>query len=111
MQAGFFSRREGDMLERLTKETFAEHLGSTFRLHYGAAQPLGVELTEARPLGAVSRGPIERAPFALLFRGPRQPVLPQQIYPLEHERLGTLEIFLVPVGPDAAGMQYEAVFT
>jgi hypothetical protein len=47
----------------------------------------------------------------LLFRGPRTPVLPQRIYRLEHAVMGPLEIFLVPIGPDAEGMRYQAVFT
>jgi hypothetical protein len=46
-----------------------------------------------------------------VFRGPAEVVLPQKIYPLEHEALGKLEIFLVPIGPDEAGMCYEAVFS
>jgi hypothetical protein len=37
-------------------------------------------------------------------------VLPQQIRRVEHPSLGSMEIFLVPIGPDASGMQYEAVF-
>ena len=52
-----------------------------------------------------------RDPFSLAFRGPRTPVQPQRIYALEHARMGTLEIFLVPTGPDEDGMRYEAVFT
>ena len=35
------------------------------------------------------------------------PPLPQQIYRVEHEKLGELEIFLVPIAVD----QYQAVFT
>jgi hypothetical protein len=37
-------------------------------------------------------------------------VLPQAIYQLEHDRMGTMDIFLVPIGPDGQGMGYEAVF-
>jgi hypothetical protein len=51
-----------------------------------------------------------RAAFSALFRGPIRPVLPQRIYRLTNETLGTLELFLVPIGPDADGMRYEAVF-
>jgi hypothetical protein len=40
--------------------------------------------------------------------------MPQAIYPLEHQALGRMEIFLVPIGPDPRGkrkgMQYEAAF-
>jgi hypothetical protein len=51
-------------------------------------------------------------PFSVYFRGPRTPILQQQIYRLTHDQMPELEIFLVPVGPDlkAGGMLYEAVF-
>ena len=54
-------------------------------------------------------GPREQ-PFSVHFRGHRQSYLPQAIYRLEHERMGTMDIFLVPIGPDEKGMRYEAVF-
>ena len=98
------------MLSELTHETFANELGSPFELDYGAGAPLKLELVEATAAKQSSVGS-RRTPFSLLFRGPRQPVLPQKIYPLEHDRLGRLEIFLVPLGPEGAGMCYEAVFT
>lgn len=50
--------------------------------------------------------------FSLIFSGPLSPYYPQSIYRLEHENLGTLELFLVPIGPDEnrEKMHYEAVF-
>lgn len=47
--------------------------------------------------------------FTLLFDGP-DTLLPQQTYRLRHERLGELELFLVPVARTAAGYQYQSVF-
>ncbi len=52
----------------------------------------------------------ERDPFRLLFRGPGEPVLSQHTHRLGHPALGVLEIFLVPVGRDAQGTSYEAIF-
>ena len=98
------------MLSELTHETFANELGSPFQLDYGADAPLKLELVEATA-GKQSSVGSRRTPFSLLFRGPQQPVLPQKIYPLAHERLGRLEIFIVPLGPEGSGMRYEAVFT
>jgi uncharacterized protein DUF6916 len=98
------------MLQDLTSASFEAHLGSPFHIHYGAAAPLeavlqGVRRHEPHP------GP-RAEPFSVYFRGPRQPVLPQAIYRLEHPVLGTLDLFLVPIGPDPkeGGMVYEAVF-
>ena len=51
-------------------------------------------------------------PFSAYFLGPRSPALPQRIYTVDHDQLGTLDLFLVPLGPDpkTGGMLYEAVF-
>jgi hypothetical protein len=46
-----------------------------------------------------------------VFRGPKKPELPQKIYKLEHDKLGTFELFLVPIGLDKEGMRYQAIFT
>jgi len=96
------------MLQDLRAASFEAHLGTLFRIHFGGESPLQVELFE------VARheehpGPRQQ-PFSAYFRGPYPPVLPQSIYRMEHDRLGELEIFLVPIGPDAQGMRYEAVF-
>jgi len=98
-----------DMLEKLTAAAFAGLVGSDFRLDPAEAGIASLRLAEAKDLTSRASGP-RRAPFTLLFRGPKAPVLPQRIYALVHETLGRLEIFLVPLGPDAEGMRYEAVF-
>ena len=103
----------GRMLDKLTRADFADRLGQTFRVHYGAATPLEAELVSATAFPTRPGGPdlpARSEPFSILFRGPRTPVLPQRIYRIEHETLGTFDLFIVPVGPDAGGMQYEAVF-
>ena len=102
------------MLDKVTVSDFAEHVDSTFRLHHEADSPVDVKLIEATELGAGSGPegePAKRKPFSLVFRGPKESDLQQQIYKMEHDKLGTLEIFLVPIGPDKEGKCYEAIFT
>ncbi|HEX9944577.1 MAG TPA: hypothetical protein VGG03_21410 [Thermoanaerobaculia bacterium] len=96
------------MLQDLTPASFEAHLGTPFRIHYGGESPLEVVLYEVK-LHEAHPGPRSQ-PFSVFFRGPYRPVLPQRIYSMEHGLMGTLEIFLVPIGPDAQGMRYEAVF-
>ena len=94
-------------LEALTAGDFAPLLHEPFRIDPGDGSPFSValiEITEADS-GAV------RQQFSLVFRGGPTPPLPQRIYAVEHERLGYVELFLVPLGPDGAGERYEAVFT
>ena len=97
------------MLDKVTKETFEPIKGGVFELVLGEEQTLPLELSAV--LGTGLQGLANREQFSLHFRGPATPVLPQRIYRLDHPELGALEIFLVPIRRDAAGITYEAVFT
>ncbi len=101
------------MLEDFTVDTFSPLVGSAFVMHVDPQTRLRLNLIEAVPLGAPERAaPAEtRQPFSLMFRGPRAPVAIQRIYQLENPSLGTFGLFLVPVGLDQEGMQYQAIFT
>jgi hypothetical protein len=90
------------VLEDFTLATFADRLGETFRVG-DDPDALEMELVEATA-GTAGRQ------FSIVFRGQLEPVLPQRIYRFEHEALGTFELFIVPIGPDDSGMQYQAVF-
>ena len=101
------------VLEPLDLTTFAERVGDVFRLAVDEKTTVDARLIEATPSSAASTSPPPngwRVPFSLVFRGPGGPPLPQRIYRLEHPELGALDVFLVPIGPDAGGMCYEAVF-
>src|SRR5262249_44398423 len=92
----------GTVLDKLTKESFEPAAGSVFALSLGDGSTLPLELTEVRGNGL--HGRTRREQFSLRFRGPASPALVQHIYRLEHESLGTLEIFLVPIEKSAGGM-------
>jgi len=96
------------MLDKFTRADFAPLLGSNFKLEAGSATQ-ELELIAADATGA-SQVSAPRQTFSLLFRGPHAPLLLQRIYPLTHSSLGTLEIFLVPIGPDDQGQRYQAIF-
>jgi hypothetical protein len=100
------------MLAQLTRAHFDPRLNDRFLVRLGSDRAIEVQLIEVRALREVpAQGPAaKRAPFSLLFRGPGDCYLPQRIYPVEHGQLGTLSIFLVPLGPDGEGMLFEAVF-
>lgn len=96
------------MLERLSLDDFTPLVSQRFHVTVPGGV-LDLTLVEASPAGAAAAG--RRAPFSLVFRGAATPVLPQAIYPFDHPSLGTIEMFIVPIGPDAGGMTYEAVFS
>lgn len=97
-------------LSTLTHERLAACLSQTFALDWGPAQTIPTQLIEVTPRGRADPNGGRRQAFSAVFRAPREPVLPQGIYPVQIAALGSLDLFLVPVGQDAAGTLYEAVF-
>jgi hypothetical protein len=100
------------MLERLTIDDFAGRLAERFRIVVDETTQLEATLVEAEANESSAPATDEgRTPFAIVFLGPSSPVLPQRIYRFEHDAMGVFEIFIVPIGRDADGVRYEAIFT
>jgi hypothetical protein len=96
-----------------TYDDFADRVGEAFRVRLPEEHSLTLVLREATAIGqAGGVGPegAARQQFSLLFRGPDEPQLSQGLWELEHDGLGLVALFLVPLGPDAEGPRYEAVF-
>jgi hypothetical protein len=86
---------------------FSPHLDAVFDMQAaGGVVPL--KLVKVDPAGDSGR---KDGAFSLVFVAPKGPWLPQAVYPVQHPALGTMEIFLVPVGPASGGNGYQAVFT
>ena len=100
------------MLDKLTSANFFQYINQKFSVHIEGGKSLELELIEVANLGTAPQDPQQRQAFSVVFGGPSQPVLTQQIYRVEHKAVGALDIFLVPLGPDRSGsVRYEAVFT
>ena len=103
------------MPRALERAIFAEHLGEIFRVLLESGERLELELVEIAPLASVAPGDRARPsarpdPFSIEFKGPRDKALAQGTVQVEHDEMGTFDLFLVPVGEDQEGRQYEAVF-
>ncbi len=96
-------------MQLLSFETFAPHLNSTFALGLGESS-MELTLTQAKKEPFRPFLGMMREPFSLFFRSGTPVVLPQRSYPFQHESLGKLDIFIVPVGRDVHGIVYQAVF-
>jgi hypothetical protein len=93
-------------LDTATGDDFRPHLSSTFDFSADGSAPVPLTLAAVDDLAPGSPG--RRLPFSLTFRGAGG--LPQQTYRVEHQDLGTFDLFIVPLKPDATGPRYEAVF-
>jgi hypothetical protein len=92
----------------LTLEHFAPLVGAQFQIKTEAAHAYPAVLAQAQAHGPDAAA--GRVGFSLIFEGPAQQPLPQQVYQVLHPTLGECAIFLVPIGRNAEAMQYEAVF-
>lgn len=90
----------------LTKTLFEESLNTRFWLYAEGSEPYALDLIELTNGHSSPR----QEQFSLRFRGDRNRVLPQRIYPMKHDSIGDFELFLVPIGRDNSGTFYEAVF-
>ena len=98
------------MADVSSAEAFAELVGERFavttapmaNLPAASEQPTELELTEVS-----GRDP----GFALTFRGPATPRLPQATYRFARPGEAPRDIFIVPVAGDGEKTLYEAIFT
>lgn len=97
------------MPEQITADDFRELTDQGFRLRHEQLPEAAATLLEVEDLPE-GPGRSGRAPFSLLFAvdGEAEPV--QALFELEHEALGRLQVFLVPIGRDERGLLFEAVF-
>lgn len=105
--AGKEMRMDGPVdLGLFTAADFEARLNDPFRLHHPGGE-LPLKLHQVRHL-AHRRG--DGPAFALIFVGAPGAFLPQATYPLAHAEMGTMHVFMVPIGPIEAGNGYEAIF-
>jgi hypothetical protein len=102
------------MLDDLRAGMFKTQLNTVFSVDLSSVAELEMELVEVTEKGGVeSQRPsaaTRQERFSVVFRGPRDKLLQQGMYQMQHDQLGGFDLFLVPVGRDRDGVYYEAVF-
>jgi hypothetical protein len=96
--------------KQLAYEDFADKVGEVFPIGDPDVPRIPLTLIETELLQANWLKPGMRQPFSLTFVAKDPRVLPQRMYRLEHNGLGELDIFLVPIGKSADGVSYQATF-
>jgi hypothetical protein len=96
-----------------TCQQFARHIGSAFSVNVDENIHSSLELAVVEPYPA-GADPLDESvsipSFSLILFAKLAPHLPQGSYAMEHAALGSLQMFIVPIGLDHRGMRYEAVF-
>jgi hypothetical protein len=94
------------MAATLKHEVFSRYLNTNFRILLEDSNSVEAELSAVSDL---QQSP-QHEGFAIVFRGPREPLLNQAIYRFEHEGMGEFNLFIVPIRQDDDSTFYEAVF-
>lgn len=93
----------------LTQGSFGPEVGSTFQLVSGPHLFETLTLTKVTDLRR-KEDALKGEVFALRLQGPLDKPLTQDVYRLEHPRLGGMTLLLVPLRPLPEACLYEAVF-
>jgi hypothetical protein len=102
-------------LDEMTLETAQPLVDTLFQVTIADGSMVEMKLIDALPF-EMPRRPVrgsrqpKRPAFALYFLGPREPVLPQRMYDFRSATFELENLFIVPVGRDDEGTEYEAVF-
>ena len=93
----------------LDLESFESQLGTSFVINHGAAK-VKTKLVHVNNFASAKQTAAGKEGFSLLFRGPKETILQQDTYLIEHEVLGMFSFLVVPVGTkDTRAPHYEAV--
>lgn len=95
------------MLEKLTYDTFAQHLHAHFLVEDGAARSAAVEPVQAR-VAPTSPG---YEAFSIVFREPSDPLPPQGMHRSQHGTIGALDLFTIRSRWDQHRLYSEAIFS
>ena len=91
-----------------SKATFLPYLNTIFRIHVSSSKIITTTLVSVADSGPVPDKPQPgRECFELKFRGTE--ALKQNTYRIEHQTLGSFELFLVPAGTKQKNVYHLAV--
>ena len=93
----------------LSLAAFKSQLDTTFMINNKGSK-LKVKLVDVTSLASRKQAGPGKEGFSLVFQGPRENILKQNTYQIEHEQLGTFSFLLVPIKlKKDTGPSYEAV--
>ncbi len=93
----------------LNKAAFKQYEGDSFSIHFKDGQVVSLTLEEVEAREHLDSEITEN--FCLLFSGPENQSLQQACFPLQHDKLGSHAVFLVPISQKEGRLFYEAVFS
>lgn len=97
------------MADTVNLTIFEPLVGSQFHFEWPDGAPEVVELTEASALPVQGAG-VRQEPFSLIFRARTESRLAQGMVNIRHDTVEPIALFIVPIGKDAEGCYFQAIF-
>jgi hypothetical protein len=94
------------MIQEFTRDEYAGCLDTDFIFSFSPEYKVIMKLIDVTEEKVRSR----QSTYVLLFAAPEDTPVVQGMAPFENEKLGSGEIFIVPVGKDKRGVLFESVF-
>ena len=88
-----------------TQQEFTDAVDSRFDVSHADGASVEFTLVECKSLLSNEH----QECYSLVFRGPADVPPDQSIYVLQNDKLGAVELFLVPIKKDDNGLYFEAV--
>ena len=88
------------------RDGFAEAKDTLFRLTAADGQTVDVTLVDVSEMKETAR----QRSFSIIFSVPDPCRIGQGLYDIQHDVLGAMQLFLVPIGFEGANQEIEAVF-
>ena len=89
---------------------FEKCLNTNFRVELTSPRPIDVKLIAVTQRDSEPNEQAGMERFSVIFAGPLDIFLPQNTFRLTHPEMGEFDVFLVPIGREADGFRYEAVY-
>jgi hypothetical protein len=99
-------------VKEMTHQNTQEYIGQMFQIRFSDGNTIDLKLERIDLLMEKHiHSKMKRDTFAMIFRGPREVILRQHIYPLYSATTDDpMQLFLVPIAVEEQGILYEAVF-
>lgn len=100
-------------LDQLSFATFKELVKTQFLVEVAPAKTVELELIEADFIRESGKGESSRPKyedFSLIFSGTAGDRLTQKTYRFMHEKIGSFDLFIVPIAAEGGTIRYQAVF-
>lgn len=99
-------------LDQIPFSAFAGEVGTVFDVALPGGDSVGLALTSVSGLQSSENpgnGKVYES-FSIFFQGPGTQCLGQGTWTIRHQRLGSFELFIVPIGNMEGRFQYQAAF-